>query len=433
MKAAFLAAMFGLTLLSLPSFAQAQAVGERVITTDEVEMKDATKSFGMVPVGTIVTVERTDGTWLGVLYQSHRGWIASEKVTTLKKGIEYFTKLLIDEPAPGWYVVRANIYIELKDWNRAINDCSQALNLDPAFATALDNRGFIYNAQGKYDKAIADFSQAIKIKPQDPLGYHLRGIAYMNKGNYEQGFKDLNQALTVNPTFLPSLMNRSMAYNNRGQYDKAIADFDTIQKLDPHNSFAYLNRGIAYYQMDQYQKSIEQCTEAIRLDPKESTAYGTRGASWLELKDYTKAVADLDVAIRLDPLHIVAFNNRGQAKQHLGEYPAAIADFEKAMSLQPNFYFPTRNLCTLYASCPDATARNGEKAIVLGLKCCELTNNKDWKCLRSLAAAYAEFGDFDKAMETQKLATELCPETEKQPMEDRMKLYASKKPYHESK
>jgi hypothetical protein len=90
----------------------------------------------------------------------------------------------------------------------------------------------------------------------------------------------------------------------------------------------------------------------------------------------------------------------------------------------------------MQATCPAAEARNGAEAVKLAMKACELTGWIGPAHLDTLAAAYAETGDFDSAVKWQKEAVRLL--TKKDPaewsaqFEDRLKLYESGKPCRES-
>src|SRR5262249_50887212 len=102
------------------------------------------------------------------------------------------------------------------------------------------------------------------------------------------------------------------------------------------------------------------------------------------------------------------------------------------------------------ATCPKDKYRDGVKAIEDAARACQLT---DWKYpyfLDTLAAACAEAGQFDKAVEWQKKAIATLAaaygqaerqkaivaleerETRKKEFEDRLKLYQERKPYRDA-
>lgn len=85
------------------------------------------------------------------------------------------------------------------------------------------------------------------------------------------------------------------------------------------------------------------------------------------------------------------------------------------------------------ATCTDSTVRNGSEAVAKGKQVCENTEWKDGNCIDSLAAAYAELGDFDSAVKYQKKAIELnSSDVEfKKGAEERLNLYSNKKPFRE--
>ncbi len=67
----------------------------------------------------------------------------------------------------------------------------------------------------------------------------------------------------------------------------------------------------------------------------------------------------------------------------------------------------------LLATCPNASIRQGNRAIEAAERACELTKGADWSSCVALAAAYAEAGKFANAVETAKKAAQLAPEEQR--------------------
>src|SRR5439155_983716 len=181
------------------------------------------------------------------------------------------------------------------------------------------------------------------------------------------------------------------------------------------------------------EKAIVDYDEVIRLDPKDVYAYIYRGCAYERKGDYDKAIADYDEAIRLDPKGAKAYEIRGAAYHDKGDYDKAIADYDEAIRLDPKYALPYNSFAWLLGTCPQVSFRDGKKAINYAIKAWELS--KDPAFLDTLAAAYAEAGDFKQAIkwETKFLETPNLSEKNTTGGKSRLALYQAHKPYHAEK
>jgi tetratricopeptide (TPR) repeat protein len=87
-------------------------------------------------------------------------------------------------------------------------------------------------------------------------------------------------------------------------------------------------------------------------------------------------------------------------------------------------------LAWFLATCPEDSIRNGAEAVRHATKACELTSWQEWKYIDTLAAAWAETGDFQRAIEYEQQALELknFDEDARKRMEDRLALYRKRQP-----
>jgi len=90
------------------------------------------------------------------------------------------------------------------------------------------------------------------------------------------------------------------------------------------------------------------------------------------------------------------------------------------------------SLAWLRATCLEPGIRDGKEAVKLAIKACELSEWKDWGIIDTLAAAYAEIGDFDQAIKYEKQVVEMIkPSTGRRKLQQRVALYERHKPYRE--
>jgi tetratricopeptide (TPR) repeat protein len=253
-----------------------------------------------------------------------------------------------------------------------------------------------------YEKAIADFTESIRLNP-NRAGidgtYRARGYAYIDKGDRDKAIADFTESIRLNPSDTATYNARGVIYAHKGEYDKAIADFTEAIRVDPNYAQGYKNRGTAYYSKHDNDKAIADYTEAIRLKPDDAEAYINRGNTYYLKHDNDKAIADFSEAIRLNPKHA-----EGYAK-----------------------------LARILAVCPDDKIRDGNKAVEYAKKACELTEWEEADCIDTLAAAYAEAGDFDDAVKWEnKYLKSAWSKDVADKARQRLRLYEQRQPYHEA-
>ena len=100
---------------------------------------------------------------------------------------------------------------------------------------------------------------------------------------------------------------------------------------------------------------------------------------------------------------------------------AAITFFDRAFESSPRMFAAGNNLAWILATNPDASIRDGMRAVEVAKKTCEMTGYKEYRLFSTLAAAYAESGDFAKAMEITQKAIQMASENNDQKTVDAMK------------
>jgi tetratricopeptide (TPR) repeat protein len=132
----------------------------------------------------------------------------------------------------------------------------------------------------------------------------------------------------------------------------------------------------------------------------------------------------------LDPSYVVPWHLRGVTWQAKKEYAKALADYEKAAQLAGKAPYASvyhTAVAFLRAGCPDATVRDGDKALEAARKAHALA--KGPAEMAALAAAHAELGQFDRAVEWQQRAIAEAPAGAEGQYRERLKKYQDRKPY----
>ena len=132
-------------------------------------------------------------------------------------------------------------------------------NLTPDGHTRRANR---FYQQGQYEEAIVQYSQAIELASGVPLPYFLRGNAFVASERNVEALKDYNEAINQIGAFHPSI--QSAIYYNRGNSrmelgdcDGAVQDYTEAIKIDADSPYYYYNRGNAYLDLSRYSDALD--------------------------------------------------------------------------------------------------------------------------------------------------------------------------------
>jgi tetratricopeptide (TPR) repeat protein len=235
----------------------------------------------------------------------------------------------------------AQIYLkrgdEAKEAQEKISHYSKAIEIDPNYAIAYNNRGNVYYDRDEFRLALNDYNKAIAIRPDYAIALNNRGMVYFIKRDYEKALKDFNKAIEVKHDYAYAYNNRGMVYYNKNDDDQALNDFNKAIKLNRGYIYSYNNRGNVFYRQKNYEAAINDYTKAITLKPDFSFAYCNRGYAYFTKEDYEKALTDYNKALAINPAYAMAYYRRALLYKKTGDYDKARADYDKAASLHPRW------------------------------------------------------------------------------------------------
>lgn len=209
------------------------------------------------------------------------------------------------------------------------------VNTPKVLAMAYNNRGNGFTSIGEYERAIQDYGESINLDPNNPKPLNNRGVAYQKTGEYDRAIEDFNAAIALDQSYANAYANRGETYQKKGEFALALKDFDDAIRLRPTAAALWNERCWTRAVVGELQTALADCNEAMRLEPNGSAAmFDSRALTYLKIGEWKLAVADFNSALRLDPKLASARYGRGLAKLKIGDLAGGRADTAAAKAAE---------------------------------------------------------------------------------------------------
>jgi protein O-mannosyl-transferase len=218
--------------------------------------------------------------------------------------------------------------------------------------------------------------------------------------------------------------NNDVAHSNyanflmdRGQLDDALAHFQTaldirLAQSHPHYDLSLAiiqgNVGVVLLRKGRVDEAIGHFRQAIDLEPNYVDPHFNLGAALMQRGDLDGAIAEWNKTLSMEGDNAETYTALGNAYLQKHALRQAIDHYEKALRADSDSIYALNNLAWILATTPDDVLRNGTRAVELAKKADQLSNGRNSIFVRTLAAAYAESGQFAEALQNAQRALALA-------------------------
>lgn len=185
---------------------------------------------------------------------------------------------------PEDYVESAKAKFVTDDMEGAIADLNAAIDAN-ASSNTYTLRGEAYMQMGNYQKALDDFNAALEIDGVNAVAFYDRSLLNTRLENYEAALADINNALAAQSIKPSDVLNLRDLYARRGQlnlwmknWQGAVADYtNSLARAEGGISAnAYAERAEAYTALGEYENAINDYTSAVRVISEQIQAAETQ-------------------------------------------------------------------------------------------------------------------------------------------------------------
>ena len=330
----------------------------------------------------------------------------------------------------NYSLIRAMFLRSKGKFQDALADIGKLIEQSPDDANALILQGEVFRELDKPDEAIKSFDAATKLAPQAPGPYQNRGEIYREKEEYGKAIEEFTKVIELQPGDVLPLVHRAEAYLHNEKFEAALADADAVLEKQQVVA-AHRLRGEILAQLKRLDEAIAEMQQLTKAVPNQPELKMQLAMYFLINKQPREAISEYDDLLLLDPENFLALRSRADAYLNIGKHAEAIADFEAALKVEPEDTAILNNLAWVLATSPQAELRDGKRAVELATKACELTEYKLPHILSTLAAAFAESGNFETAIEWSQKAVDMDdPENDEQ-LAKELASYQKKQPWRE--
>ncbi len=200
----------------------------------------------------------------------------------------------------------------------------------------------------------------------------------------------------------------------------------------------------AWKQTTYWRDNVSLWRHAIAVTSENQIAHQNLGAALWANGDRAEAQVQARIAniihaeatVKDFPFNIAARDSLGALLVQAGDVHGAISQWEVSLQIDPNDGNALNNLAWILATYPDDSIRNGRRAVQLAESATALPGGDLPIVLRTLAASYAEQGDFPQAINTSQRAIDRAAEQGNtalvETLRHELELYQAQKPYRES-
>ena len=315
----------------------------------------------------------------------------------------------------------------------------------PQNPRAFFSLGIALRQEGRLVAARESLDRAIDLSPNHAGAHNERGGVWLDLGDIGRAQADFEQAVSLLGSSDADELRGTLHYNlglcmmKQDRLEDAVARFGVAIELREDFANAYTNLGAVLLKQGKPEAAVEMNRKVVELDPDSPSAQVNLGHSLIKAGHYEEGVKKYRRAIELAPQAPGLIVKLGNVLARLGRPAEATEQYRLALD-GSHALVRIEALChwaMLLASHPEEKVRDGDQALLLARRAMAGAMGESPWVMDVLAAAMAETGEFDKAVETAERVVELAQRRQVAPedlaqMRARLALYRESRPYRQT-
>jgi arylsulfatase A-like enzyme/Tfp pilus assembly protein PilF len=233
--------------------------------------------------------------------------------------------------------VRANIYLQLDRNEDAVEECQEALKVDPEYNAAIFTLAQAYKKLKKYDEAVAGFERALQLDPRDAKPHVNLGELYLDTKDFDKAVVHLEAAISIDPEHSSQAHNfLGAALLEKKMLDQAEKELLLALEMRPRIPDAHYNLGLIHEERGDLKRAMEEYKKEIEIHPGAYPAHFNLALLYRKTGQLQEQVSELKEAIQADQGFARAYLFLAKAYLDMNEnFDEAIDLAKKGLALEP--------------------------------------------------------------------------------------------------
>lgn len=292
----------------------------------------------------------------------------------------------------------ATILLQRGRIDEAIANLEQAIRNDPNFKVAHFNLATAHSRRGDWQKAEAGFREVLRIDRDYVEAHYNLGVALDELDRPQEAASELQQVVAADAEHLLARQRLGSILDRLGRTDDALVQFRAVLDLEVPDE----EKGLAHYQIGRLltakgldDDAFDSFQRAVQLFPQLWQARFAV-ANWLSRHDrHDEAAVIFGRLATADPGNVLARQREAESLMRAGRFQPARRRLEEGLVAHPRSYELASVLARLLATAPDASLRDGARALQLSQELLQARRSIDQA--ETVAMALAELERFDEA------------------------------------
>lgn len=310
-----------------------------------------------------------------------------------------------------------------------------AVAANPDSWVAQDNLGSALFERGQLDEALAHDERAVELEPASATAHYNLGGVFREKGNLNEAVAQFKKAVELQPNYSTAHYNLAEILGQEGLVAEAIGHLERALEIRPDYADAHDSLGFLLLRGGRLDEGIAHLRAALEIRPNNAEDHNNLAGALWEKGQRQEAIVHYERALELRPDYAKAHQSLGEILEEVGQVRKAIVHYEKALEVQPDFADACRSLAWILATNPEASIRNGARAVSLAEHAQRLSDGNNPAFLATLAAAYGEARRFPQATDIATRALEIATARHRTVLANRLRAeleaYKADLPYRE--